>query len=82
MAIKVGDKVQVLDIESTYFIKVGDMGTVVEIIGGTVCVYFQGRHLNQYFSTYPLQPVDEVIRVDCHKPNIFKRVCMYLRGKI
>ena len=29
-----------------------------------------------------IEPVDEVIRVDCHKPNIFKRVCMYLRGKI
>ena len=82
MALKVGDKVSVLDTESTYSIKVGDVGTVVDITGIFVTVQFQGRHLNQCLFHYQLQPIDEVIRVDCRKPSIFKRVCMYLRGKI
>ena len=82
MAIKVGDKVQVLDTECTYSIKVGDVGTVKEILSGLVVVEFHSRSVTQWLSPYQLQPVDEVIRVDCHKPSIFKRVFMYLRGKI
>ena len=82
MTLKVGDKVRVLDAECTYSIKVGDVGTVVEPIHNYIRVYFTKYKVHQNFEEYQLQPVDEVIRVDCHKPNIFKRVCMYLRGKI
>ena len=82
MAIKVGDKVQVLDTEGTYYIKAGDVGIVKELVGGTVWCVFGSAKVGQILLPYQLQPVDEVIRVDCHKPNIFKRVCMYLRGKI
>ena len=82
MTLKVGDKVQVLDTKGTYRVKVGDVGTVVKPIHNYIRVYFPKYKIRQHFDEYQLQPVDEVIRVDCHKPNIFKCVCMYLRGKI
>lgn len=83
MTLKVGDKVQVLDTElCRKCIKVGDAGYVVDSPIRVNRVYFPEYKIYQYFYGYQLQPVDEVIRVDCHKPSIFKRVCMYLRGKI
>ena len=82
MTIKVGDTVSVLDTECTVWVEVGDTGTVVEPLYNYTRVYFPKYKLYQHFDDYQLQPVDEVIRVDCHKPNIFKRVFNYLRGKI
>ena len=81
MELKVGDKVSVLDTEGIWIVGVGDVGIVQEITtSGLTEVYFSKYKLVQYFDSYQLQPVSEVIKVDCHKPNVLQRIWNYLRG--
>lgn len=81
MKLQVGDEVSVLDTEGSTVSKVGDIGTVMEITSyGLIKVYLSAHNLAQYFENYQVQPVSEVIKVDCRKPNVLKRICNYLRG--
>lgn len=84
MELKVGDKVSVLDTELLRgYIRVGDVGVVTDLggLGGTCLkVQFPQYDCEQYIYTYQVQPVSEVIKVNCHKPNVLQRIWNYLRG--
>ena len=81
MGLKVGDKVSVLDTELLYSeVRVGDVGVVTRLLGHYLEVDFPQYGYEQVIYTYQVQPVSEVIKVDCHKPNVLKRIWNYLRG--
>ena len=82
MEFKAGDKVSVLDTEGTFDIQVGDVGVVSDYQKEPrwIRVYFPKYGFCQNLDAYQVQPVSEVIKVDCHKPNVLKRIWNYLRG--
>lgn len=80
MGLKVGDKVRVVDTSMTFNIEPNTVGTVALVSEGTVCVKFPNRVGGQYVRPNHVQPVSEVIKINCHKPNVLQRICNYLRG--
>ena len=80
MEFKVGDKVSVLDTKLLYDAHVGDVGIVTRVLGRYLEVDFPQCGYEQYVYPHQVQPVSEVIKVDCHKPNVLQRIWNHLRG--
>lgn len=82
MSLQVGDRVQVLNTDCiSTRVQVGDVGVVVSyIMQGYTKVYFDSINLYQYFLTDQINPVTEVIKVNCRKPSVLQRIWNYLRG--
>lgn len=82
MTLKIGDQVQVLNTDYiSRRVQVGDVGVVVSSTHQVYTkVYFESINLYQYFNTDQIKPLNEVIKVNCRKPNVLQRIWNYLRG--
>lgn len=58
------------------------VGTVLEVDHTDwelqVCIELDGR--GTWGNVSDIEPVTEVIKVNCHKPNVLQRIWNYLRG--
>lgn len=80
MGLKVGDKVRVVDTSLTHGIELNAIGTVALIGERVLYIKFPDWIVGQYVRHNHVELVSEVIKVNCHKPNVLKRICNYLRG--